>query len=194
MYLKRWRVKDFRMAEIKYAFNEHYNTYISTFKETSLDDHHKDIENEYLCNDESQEVINFDKIIEDKYPDSDNYRPKVFDAIYIDEKKIYLIEFKNEKKPKNKAVIGKLVDGKNELDKILGEINVRKEDYNFIYCIVHKNCNPHFNRYKCGIEKDVPRFALAKYKENGFVSDIYTEDVNFFTKEFKKKTLKELMC
>jgi len=32
------------------------------------------------------------------------------------------------------------------------------------------------------------------YKENGFVNDIYTEDVNFFTKQFKKKTLKELAC
>lgn len=181
------------MAEIQYALNESYQTYISTFKETSLDDHHRDIPNEYICQDESQEVINFDKIIEDKYPNPYN-RPKTFDALYVDDRNIYLIEFKNQIKPNNEEVKGKLVDGKNELDKILGEMNVRKEDYTFIYCVVHKNCKPHFNRYKCGIAKESPRFALAKYKENGFVDDIYTEDVNFFTKQFKKKTLKELVC
>ena len=181
------------MAEIKYALNENYKAFISTFKETSLDNHHRNVSNQYLCQDESQEVLNFDKIIEDKYPNPYD-RPKAFDALYIDDNNVYLIEFKNQKKPTNEEVVGKLVDGKKELDKILGVINVKKEDYNFIYCVVHKNCNPHFNRYKCGIEKDVPRFALAKYKENGLVNDIYTEDVNFFTKEFKKKTLKELMC
>lgn len=193
MYLKRWRVKGFRMAEIKYALNENYKTYISTFKETSLDNHHRDVENEYLCQDESQEVINFDKIIEHKYPNPYD-RPKTFDALYIDDSDVYLIEFKNQQKPNNEEVIGKLIDGKKELDEILGAVNVRKENYNFIYCVVHKNCKPHFNRYKCGITKELPRFALAKYKENGFVHDIYTEDVNFFTKQFKKKTLKDLMC
>jgi len=193
MYLKKWRVKDSKMAEIQYALDEYYKTYISTFKETSLDDHHKDIPDEYLCQDESQEVINFDKIIEDKYPDS-NKRPQAFDALYINGIDVYLIEFKNQRKPDNSEVVGKLIDGKKELDKILGEINVRKEDYNFIYCVVHKNCKPHFNRYKCGIAKELPRFTLAKYKENGLVKDIYTEDVNFFTKQFTKKTLKELEC
>ncbi len=181
------------MAEIKYVLNEHYLPYVSTFKETSLDNHHVDIENEYLCQDESQEVINFDKIIEDKY--SDPYtRPKAFDALYVDNSNVYLIEFKNQKKPTNVEVVGKLLDGKKELDKILGTMNVKKEDYKFIYCVVHKNCQAHFNRYKCGIEKDIPRFALAKYKENGFIDDIFTEDVNFFTKQFRKKTLKELSC
>ncbi|HHD81742.1 MAG TPA: hypothetical protein ENK94_00950 [Campylobacterales bacterium] len=181
------------MAEIKYALNENYKIYISTFKETSLDNHHKDVENEYLCEDESQEVINFDKIIEDKYPDP-NTRPKAFDALYVDDNNVYLIEFKNQKKLDNKEVIGKLIEGKKELDDILGAIKVRKKDYRFIYCVVHQNCKPHYNRFKCGVSKDVPRFSLAQYKENGFIDDIYTEDVNFFSKQFKKKTLKELMC
>ena len=186
-------MRDFRMAEILYAFNTNYQSYFTTFKETSLDNHDKNKPIEYLCLDETQEVINFDKIIEDKYPNPYS-RPQAFDALYINNHNIYLIEFKNQRKPSNSELLGKLIDGKKELDKILGLINVKKEDYKFIYCVVHKNCKPHFNRFKCGIEKDVPRFALAKYKESGFVDDIYTEDVNFFTKQFKKKTLKELAC
>jgi len=181
------------MAEILYAFNNSYQAYFSTFKETSLDNHDKNKPIEYLCYDETQNVINFDKIIEDKYPNPYT-RPQAFDALFIDKTNIYLIEFKNQRKPSNSEVIGKLIDGKKELDKILGLINVQKEDYKFIYCVVHKNCKPHFNRFKCGVSKDVPRFALAKYKESGFIDDIYTEDVNFFTKQFKKKTLKELRC
>jgi len=182
------------MAEINYALLENYHAYISTFKDTSLDDHDKNKPNEYLCMDRSQKVINFDKIIEDKYPNPYN-RPQAFDALYIDGMNVYCIEFKNQKKPENAEVVGKLLDGKKELDKILGEINVNKEQYKFIYCVVHKNCKPHsFNRYKCGIEKEAPRFALAEYKNNGFIDDIYTEDVNFFTKQFKSKTLKELKC
>ena len=44
------------------------------------------------------------------------------------------------------------------------------------------------------LEKVNSDFYLA---EDGYIKkedDIYTEDVNFFTKQFKKKTLKELSC
>ncbi len=193
MYSKKWRVKDFKMSDIHYALKQNYSSYVTTFKETSKDNRHKDLPPYYLCQDETQSVINFDKIIEDKYPDPYT-RPQAFDAIYIHEKNIYCVEFKNQKKPDGHEVVGKLIDGKNELDKILGELNVRKSDYKFIYCVVHQNCKPHFNRFKCGIEKEVPRFSLDKYKENGFVDDIYTEGVDFFTKQFKIKTLKDLAC
>jgi len=181
------------MAEINYALEENYKVFFSTFKETSKDEHHKDKKPYSLCTDESQKVINFDRIIKEKYPDS-NARPQTFDAIYIYKNKVYCIEFKNQSNPANKDLRGKLVDGKNELDKILGEINVQKNDYDFIYCVVHKNCKPDYNRFKCGVSKSVPRFALAKYKENGFMYDIFTEDVSFFTKQFKDKTSKELTC
>lgn len=193
MFLKRWRVSDFKMAEIKYALEKRYKNYISTFKETSLDNHDKNEADIYLCYDESHEVINFDAIIENKYPDS-NTRPKSFDALYFSDENVYCIEFKNQRKLNNTNLIGKLVDGKNELDKILVEINVQKNDYTFIYCVVYKNSEMPVNRYKRGIEKGEPRFSLQEYKENGLVDDIFTEDVNFFTKQFKKKTSKELAC
>ena len=194
MNLKRWKVKDFRMADFN-LFYQKYSSYISTFKETSLDNHHKEKPNEYLCSDESQEIINFDKIIEDKYPDS-NSRPKAFDAIYFDRDNndIYLVEFKNQKKPDKEEVEDKLVDGKKEFDLLLSDLNIVKSDYRFIFCLVYNQYKPKEERHKRGLFKSVTFEFLNKYKKNSFVNDIYTEDVNFFTKQFKKKTLKELVC
>ncbi len=181
------------MAEISYAIEQKFKAFFSTFKETSEDNGSKDVTPNYLCTDTSQKVINFDKIIENRFPDS-NTRPQSFDAVYIHDNRVYCIEFKNQKNPDNKDLKGKLLDGKKELDTILGEMNVRKDDYSFIYCVVHKNCKPHHDRYKCGIAKGEPRFALQEYKDKGFIDDIFTEDVNFFTKQFKEQTSKELAC
>jgi hypothetical protein len=182
------------MAEIEFALKQNYQAYISTFKETSLDNYHKDKPNEYLCNDEAHEVYNFDKIIAHRYPNPNDYRPQAFDALYIDKTNVYCIEFKNQINLTNSEVVGKLVDGKKELDKILGEINVNKKVYKFIYCVVHKNRKTRpFAQYKYGIEKNVPRFSLAQY-EGDIIDGIFTEDVNFFSKQFKKKTTKDLQC
>lgn len=119
------------MADIGQFIRE-YSSYKSTFKITSFDDENK----VNLCTDESQEVVNFDRIIENKYPDS-NKRPKSFDALYIDNSDIYCIEFKNQKPAqlnKNKDEIkGKIEDGKSELDALLTKLNISKDDYNFIY-------------------------------------------------------------
>jgi len=90
------------------VFSSRYNTFHSTFKETSLDSEN----NYYLCTDESQTIIDFDKLLEDRYPDS-NTRPNSFDAIY---------------------------------------------------------------------------------KDNGFVKEIFTSDVDFFTRAFRLKFKKELAC
>ena len=181
------------MAEIEFAFKKHYSSFFSTFKQTSLDDNDKNTKNEYLCQDESQKVIAFDSILKDKYPNSYD-RPQSFDAIYLKNKDVYLIEFKNEKKPKNATLSGKLVDGKNELDIILGEINVKKSNYNFIYCVVYNKCKNSVNRYKCGLKQEEYKISLKKYKDNGLINDIYTENVSFFTTLFKKNFKKELKC
>ena len=178
------------MADIKLFIRE-YSSYKSSFKETSLDNDN----GVYLCNDTSQEVINFDKLIENIYPNSNN-RPKSFDAIYIYEKLIFLVEFKNQKPSKidNKEVQEKLVDGKTELLKQFTQLNIQKNDYNFIYCVAYKDCKEPINRYKCGVEKGKIQFGLDKYMEKSFVKKVYTESVSFFTKEFKKQFRKELMC
>ena len=182
------------MAGIE-QFVKHYSLYNSSFKETSYDKE----KNTHLCNDTTIDVINFDKIIEDIYPDSNTYRPKSFDALYQQGNDIYLIEFKNQKKSflstHKYDLEQKLLDGKNELDKLLNSLNIQKDNYNFKYCIVYKNCSvSHFDEYKCGIDKDVVKFGLGKYK-NKIVEDIKTNEVDFFTKVLNKKlTPSTLKC
>ncbi len=194
IYLKRWKVKDSKMADFNFFYKK-YNSYLSTFKETSLDNHDKSKPNEYLCLDTTQKVINFDKIIEEKYPNS-NIRPQTFDAIFFDEqeKTIYLIEFKNQKNPDKKEIEGKLLNGKKEFDILLNELNISKNNYKIIFCFVYNKYRPKHERYKRGLFKSLTFEFLNQYKESCLVNDIYTEDVNFFTKQFKKKFLKELLC
>ena len=178
------------MADVNLFLRE-YSSFKSTFKETSFDD-----DNEiYLCTDESQEVINFDKIIETKYPDS-NKRPKSFDAIYIYHDNIFCIEFKNQKPSQinNSDIQEKLVYGKKKLVEFLQELNIQIRDYNITFCVVYKECKEPIDRYKCGISKNEIQFGLGKYKQNGFIKEIFTENVNFFTKAFKNKLQKELAC
>lgn len=172
-------------------FQKEYSDSCSTFKETSLDDNNE----VYLCNDESQKVINFDKIIELKYPDS-NKRPKSFDALYLYAHLLFCIEFKNQKPSQidNKEIQEKLESGKKELQKMFQSLNIPIKQYSFIYCVVYKKCIEPRDRYKCGIEKGKVLFGLEKYEEQGFVKKIYTQSVDFFTKEFTKNLKKELVC
>ncbi len=178
------------MADINQFIREYF-LYKSTFKITSFDDYN----HVYLCNDESQEVINFDQIISIKYPDS-NKRPKSFDALYIDNADIYCIEFKNQKPSiiNNTEIKGKLEDGKSELDALFTELNISKDNYNFIYCVCYQNCTEPRDRYKCGVAKGAIQFDLKQYKEKGIVKEVYTNHVDFFTKQFQKKTSKNLRC
>ena len=180
------------MADIN-QFQKEYVQYRSTFKETSFDDNNE----VYLCNDESQNVINFDKILEKKYPDS-NKRPKSFDALYIYNDLLFCVEFKNQKPSqiaKSKEDIqGKLLSGKSELIKLCQELNIQISDYSFVYCVVYKKCTEPRDRYKCGIDKGKVLFGLEKYEEQGLVKKVYTQNVDFFTKEFKKHLKKELIC
>ena len=178
------------MADI-HQFIKEYSQYKSTFKETSFDDNNEI----YLCHDESQNVINFDKIIEIKYPDS-NKRPKSFDALYVYKNLLFFIEFKNQKPSQidNIDIQDKLLSGKKELVKLLQELNIQKTNYSFVYCVVYKKCIEPRDRYKCGIDKGKVLFGLEKYEEQGLVKKVYTQNVDFFTKEFKKKLQKELVC
>lgn len=123
MCLNKWKVIDFKMADIA-LFIKKYSKYQTTFKVTSYDDNNK----KYVCLDELNQNINFDEIIADIYPNSKEYRPKSFDSIYIDENIIYCIEFRNVKKPDKEDLEKKLTDGKNELDKLLADLNIQKND------------------------------------------------------------------
>ena len=178
------------MADIG-QFIRTYPSFKSTFKETSFDSDNT----QYLCTDESCEVINFDKIVEMNYPDS-NIRPKSFDALYIHENIIFCIEFKNQKPSQiiNHDISKKLVEGKSELDTLLQTLNIQANDYHFVYCVAYKKCIEPRDRYKCGIEKGKVLFGLEQYKHQGLVKEIFTDHVDFFTKEFRKQFQKELAC
>ena len=170
-------------------FRKEYLSFKSTFKETSYDSDNS----VYLCSDETQEVIGFDKIIENMYPDSNN-RPKSFDAIYFYDDNIYCIEFKNQKKPDKKDIEEKLLDGKKELIKLMNTLHIPSKKYKFVFCLVYNKHIPKEERFKRGLYKSISFEFLNKYKQEGFVKDIFTENVNFYTKQFKKLTTKELAC
>lgn len=178
------------MADIG-QFSRTYQSFQSTFKETSFDSDN----NQYLCTDESCKVINFDEIIEEKYPDS-NTRPKSFDALYVYENIVFCIEFKNQKPSQiiNQDIREKLTEGKTELDTLLQTLHIQSNNYNFVYCVAYKKCIEPRDRYKCGIEKGKVLFGLEQYKHQGLVKEIFTDNVDFFTKEFRKQFKKELAC
>jgi YesN/AraC family two-component response regulator len=178
------------MADIG-EFIREYSDFKSSFKATSFDSEN----GEYLCFDESQEVINYDEIIEEEYPNS-NRRPKSFDAIFVYENKIFCIEFKNQKPSQinNQDICEKLTAGKAELDKILQKLNIQSTHYDFVYCVAYKKCIEPHDRYKCGIDRGKVLFGLTQYKVQGIVKEIFTENVDFFTKQFKKQFNKELTC
>jgi len=178
------------MADIG-QFLQLYQSCQSTFKETSFDDNNQ----KYLCTDESQAVINFDKLIEAIYPNS-NGRPKSFDAVYVYMNKIFCIEFKNQKPSQIESadIREKLTAGKGELDTLLKSLNIQTNHYDFAYCVAYKKCTEPCDRYKCGIDKGKVLFGLEQYKQQGFIKEIFTENVEYFTKEFKKQFQKELAC
>lgn len=172
-------------------FKKMYKEYESTFKETSFDDSNE----VYLCNDESQHVIHYDKIIEHLYPDS-NKRPKSFDALYQYNNLLFCIEFKNQKPSQieNNEVQGKLLNGKDELIKLFRDLNIPSKNYDFVYCVVYKPCIEPRDRYKCGVEKGKVLFGLDKFQEEGIVKKVFTQNVDFYTKQFKNNFKKELKC
>jgi len=181
------------MADIG-QFLRHYTDYQSTFKETSCDDRHKDKEAIYLCHDETQTVINFDKLVEERY--SGSKKPRTFDAIYVHENIIFCIEFKNQTTAdiKNRIVQEKLESGKRELEELFAQLHIASKQYKYVYCVVYKNCYEEIQRYKSGVSKGAVLFCLQKYKEKHFVDEIFTDNVNFFTKAFQKQIKKELNC
>ncbi len=177
------------MADIESIFKSKFSSYLSTLKNTSLDDNDKNKENEYLCQNETQRVFNFDKIIKDKYPLK---QPSSFDALLIQANNIYCIEFKNSKYSdiKNKEIQKKLTNSKDVLKDILMNSNILKRNYTFIYCVIFKNHPPKWRR---GITKNIIQFDLEEYVGQ-FFDKIYTNDVQFFTNEYKKHFQKELIC
>ncbi|MCB4763958.1 MAG: hypothetical protein LGB78_08730 [Sulfurovum sp.] len=173
------------MSDATSIFVSKFKPFISTLKNTSFDKDNK----VYLCNDEVQEVYDFDAIIKELYPSK---QPASYDALIIDSHDIYCIEFKNQKYSdvNRQTVQKKIINGRDVLDNIFSSNNIRKREYKFIYCVVYKN---HPSKWRRGITKNIIQFGLEQYKGKYF-DEIYTNDISYFTNEYKKQFTRTLAC
>jgi hypothetical protein len=173
------------MDNLSRLFKINFSEFISTLKDTSFDDKN----GIYLCNNITEEVYNFDKIVRDRY----NYPfPSSPDLIMIYENTIYLIEFKNQdfKRIKAGIVKKKLQDGQDIISKIFVDLGLDISNYKFNFCVVYKN---KLHKHRIGTQRASIRFELEQYKNN-FFDNIYTNNVDYFTSEFKKYFNKDLIC
>lgn len=165
---------------------ERLSAYKSTLKNTSLDK-----ENQlYLCESES-EVYDFESFVQN---DIRLKKRKTFDALLINDRQIFCIEFKNQKysKIKNESIQGKYIDGLNTLEELLEELGLEKEieDCSFFFFVVYRN-PPNMTTYRDrGFENEI-QFGLDKCKENNQERLIYkktkirTEPKRYFQKKYR---------
>ena len=173
----KYNLKD--ILEEKYAGSK------SSLKLTSLDDNHPGVE-DYLCDDTKLDVFDFDDI-----KDMVDESSKSPDAIYIKDKNIYVVEFKNQdpcniKCPSLKEKFKFSVD----FFKLLIS---NFQDYTFIVCLVYKNqsSGKESQRYRQRAQKNAccNLHDTNKNDYNNFFSNFITQDVNFYKTNFK-----ELAC
>lgn len=160
--------------------DEKFSSYVSTLKETSFDSENSI----YLCNDVStRNVYNFDKYVKTNFDTS--RLPSSPDAIYLGNKKLYFIEFKNQipSSITSSEIKSKFEKGTAILKEILEEFTPR--DVEYIFCVVFRNSGTrYFN--PSHIESNITRFGLKeKNQELGsFYSEIITENVQFYKSNF----------
>jgi len=177
------------MDKFSFCLKEKKLDYFSTLKKTSYDKNN----NEYLCKDENQVVLDLDKIVKEKYPKK---QPSSVDAIFVLPQgnyfRFYLIEFKNQiiSKIDNNEIKKKLENSIDVIKSILGQCNISKKDVKFTYCVVFKNSK---SKWRRGIEKNPILFGLEEYK-NYLIDDVFTNDVRWMSKEYKKIIGKTLNC
>lgn len=172
-------------CNIKAVLEKEMGKYKSTFYETSFDS----TNNEYLCNEQSTEVFNFDKYIEKKCMGSEK-RPASPDAIYVGDNNVYFVEFKNSplRNVEEIKIQDKFTDGTKALQKMLE--NTPREGMNFIFCVVYKNDDsskkPFLEKYHQDIQDNTPKFSLKDKNKclDNFYNKIITRDVDFYKKEF----------
>lgn len=173
------------MGEFIYCLNKNYSFSKSTLKDTSFDKENS----AYLCEDTNQKVFDFDEIVKKKYPKK---QPASYDTLLIDNKNIYCIEFKNQKYSNidRKQIIKKLENSKDVMKELFKEENTDITNYKFIYCVAYKNSQAKWQR---GIKKNETQFGLESYRGD-FYDEVFTNDIDFFKNEYKKKFEKDLKC
>jgi len=181
----KWIVRYYKVADLIYILknNRQIESCWKSLKETSFDEKNK----VYLCQSDMK-VFDFDCIVKTLYPKK---QPASYDALIVNQKDklVYCVEFKNQKSSEidKTNIQKKLKNGKDILTNICKQNNVSPNLYRFIYCVVFKADK---RGYRNGIKNSTIRFYLEQYK-NQYFDEIMTNDIVFFTREFKKKFMAE---
>lgn len=161
--------------------------YESTFKETSLDDRGGQTCN-YLCKDTTKEVFNFDKYVKDT---NSSPLPSSPDAIYVENNKVYFVEFKNSPlRNINEDNIKKKFNSGTQILKVL-LCDFLQSEVEFIFCVVYKSQYQYTYFNPIHIINNISKFGLESENSNNdsFYSKIITQDVDFY-----KRSFSELSC
>lgn len=172
--MSKFKLKDFLEKELE--------AYKSSFKQTSYDDAHQ----QYLCQDESRpDVYDFDEYIKANYNKS--RLPASPDAIHIDNKRLYCVEFKNQRSSQidNHEIQRKFTNGTEILQKMLKNFTPRDCQYHF-YVVFKTGNKPRYFDYR-HIQRSTVLFNLEKLNQdfNHFYDRILTESIDFFIDEFQ---------
>jgi hypothetical protein len=135
----------------------------------------------FLCSCNTKR-IDFDDF-SDKYYGYPN--PASVDTIMFDiDKKIYLIEFKNQKCSSidNTEIKNKVTRTIDILKDIAKKCNIKFNDYYLYVGIVYND----ENKWKRGICSNTIQFGLEYFKERGLVKDIKTNDIKWFKRQYNR--------
>ncbi len=181
-------------AEVK--FKKEYSEYLTNFKTLSFDN----TNDESLCQNTTHKYFNFDEIVKKRYP---KLTPSSPDTLIFKDNKIYCVEFKNSFRDRVSAQIikKKLKNGHEVLSEIFTELGLQIEEYQLIFCVVHKGFddskvkkqNIQWQNMRYKIKKPIIQFGLKQYKGKYF-DDIITNNVDFFRDQFIEKIDKKLPC
>ena len=170
----------------RYSLQEHLDTQLgshkSTLKATSLDI----TNNEHLCQDETLcPVYDFDAYVKAMCP---NPRPASPDAIYIGQKNLYCIEFKNQKPGDidRDTIEQKFTSGTSILKKLLESFSAKDCEYRF--CLVHKSMDQPRHMDSRHIQSRVDwgyLHDMNNRKLGSFYTEIVVEPLEFYVREFK---------
>jgi len=181
MSLMLWIEKSL-MAEFNYVMKQHYRDCFCTLKETSYDK-----ENDYYLCQSSMQVIDFDAVTKELYPQK---QPSSYDALLPIEvqKEIFYIEFKNQKtsKIKNQEIQKKVIDSYQTLKTLSSKHHIGLKEYRRVLCIVYQQERSLY-RYR-RFKENVIHFDLQQY-EGKYFDDVITNDITFFQIEYKKKVM-----
>lgn len=171
--MNKYSLKDYLAQALK--------PHLSTFKATSFDD----ANNTHLCHDDAtSDVYSFDAYVRTQ---SAHPMPASPDAIHIDNKNLYFVEFKNQRTADidKTQMRRKFEHGTGILKKLLEDFTAKDCRYHF--CVVLKNQpKPRFMDFG-HIEQSAVKFGLMELNARlgGFYDKVYIEPLDFYVKEHK---------